>query len=251
MEDLEKNQTKYEENPFEDERGAAEWIKTVENEQGTIRDKEIYPQLAQWIEEVNPGVLVDIGSGQGICSTKLGTDKTHYIGVDPSHVLTERAQQLYQDDNREFVIGNAYDLPIKNESADACLSITTWFHLADLDKASRELARVLRPDGKCMIITPNPAAYDLWESFYSDTEKEGNMLVGKVQILLNPEAGEDKFEFSQLSRNTLYLHTLEEIINPLKAHGIEIDGVEEMGELPITNGRNIFIKITGHRKPLE
>ena len=48
-------------NPFEDPVVASEWINSVENEHGLIRDNEIYPLLKKWVSDVKPKVLIEIG----------------------------------------------------------------------------------------------------------------------------------------------------------------------------------------------
>lgn len=236
-----------EENPFEDKQGAEEWIHAVENERGTIRDNEIYPQLTAWVKTIKPPVIVDIGAGQGICSTKLGIDDTEYIGIEPSKYLVARANQLYKKDGRKFLIGSAYNIPLESNIANAVFSITTWFHLADTSIASRELARILKSEGRFMIITPNPEAYDVWRTFYSDLKKDGKLLVGKVDILLNPTDSKKNFKFSRLSKKTFYLHSLEDMINPLKKAGLQVDSIEKMGFTPLSPNRPIFVKILGHK----
>jgi len=236
-----------EENPFEDQRGAEEWIQAVENERGTIRDKEIYPQLAEWINTYKIKTLADIGSGQGICSTKLGSDDVHYIGIEPSQFLITRANEIYKKSNREFIRGDAYKIPLPDNSVDGFISVTTWFHLADLEKATKELSRVLCSGGHFMLITPNPNAYDIWETFYTDTKKEEGVLIGKTNILLNPDEGPENYKFAHLSKNIFYLHTKEQILEPLATNGLEVDKLEEIGILPITEGKKIFLKILGHK----
>ncbi len=238
---------KYEENPFETKHGAEEWINMVENEQGTNRDKEIYPYLTTWISEIKPITVADIGAGQGVCSQYLGKDDIQYFGIEPSSLLIQRAKDLYSSPYKEFIIGNAYELPLSDKSMDACFSIATWFHLADLETASSELSRVLKDKGAFFIVTANPNAYDIWESFFSDIKKEKGMFTGVNKILLNPKDDPENYKYAQVTNNTFYTHTLDEIIKSLEKYDLKIKSVEEFGVLPITEGRSIFIKITGQK----
>ncbi len=156
-----------EENPFENENIAKEWIKSVEGEKDSFRDKEIYPRLKRWISNMKPQITVEIGSGQGICSNQLGSYQGKYIGIEPSETLLKRAKQLYgSQPNVNFILGNAYELPIVEQSADAVFSINVWFHLENLVRASQELGRILRPTGGFLIITANPNAYLIWVQLY-------------------------------------------------------------------------------------
>lgn len=222
-----------EENPYEEERVATEWINSVENEQGLVRDKEIYPLLKTWSETVQ-GVIVDVGSGQGICSEKITlSENSRYIGVEPSTFLVKRAQEKYQTSNREFVVGNAYGLPLKNDYADGLFSINVWFHLENLKSAAREMARVLKKGGKFFIVTANPEAQKKWEAFYYDQESEGKKIVGKAHLPINP-----------LSRNTFYKHTEKEIIEALEEVGFSVSKKVILGKLS-DSPEGLFLSISG------
>lgn len=224
----------FEENPFEDKVVAAEWINSVENEKGMYRDTEIYPRLERWIAVHPIGTVVEIGAGQGICSEKLGDFKGNYIGIEPSRALVNRANELYKKEGREFLIGNAYRLPIEDFSVDAVFSVMVWFHLEHLDKAAYELARILKANTPFLIITANPNADRVWESFFIDHAHEGKKLQGSVNVPINP-----------LSESVIYQHSLKEIADSFVANGLIVDHVEEFGPV---DGEYIFISIEGHKK---
>lgn len=225
-----------EENPFNDELIAKEWINSVENEKGRTRDREVYPYLKAWALDLGPSnVIVEIGAGQGICAEKLDCDAT-YIGVEPSVTLVERAKEKYGAPNRTFVLGDAYELPIANGVADAVISINVLFHLEDLEKSSTELQRILKLQGKFLIVSANPDAYDIWESFYELPQKEGKKLVGKVNIPVNP-----------LSRNTMFQHSQLEIRNALESAGLQITYIKYMGLHSEKFTKPIFVVIEGSK----
>lgn len=227
---------KFEENPFEDKKIAREWINSVENERGLIRDKELYPLLKKWVKKVSPKKLVEVGSGQGICSEKLGNKKMKYIGIEPSATLIRRARNLYKGKNRKFLRGNIYKLPLRNRSADSVFSVNVWFHLKNLNKASKEMSRILALNGKFLIITGNPNSYKVWESFYYEYAKKGKKIVGRVRIPIN-----------HLSRNTFYLHKYKEIADALRENKLKIDKVEKFGAAKKYKDDGLFIAIKGHK----
>ena len=224
----------YEENPFETELGSAEWSYSIENEKGMIRDKELYPMLTAWIKSTKAKTIVDIGSGQGICSDRCVPDTMHYIGIEPSIYLTKRAEELYKKENREFIVGNAYDLPLPNESADAAFSINVWFHLENLTLASKELSRILKPNAPFLIGTANPESYDVFESLYTDAKKEGKVLTGTAHVPVKP-----------LSKNIFYEHTLEEVKEALDAAGLKIVEINSFGFSHLETKKGLFINIIG------
>lgn len=231
---------KYEENPFEDPKIAGEWIRSVEGEQGMIRDREIYPMLQEWASNIK-GRIIEIGSGQGICSQHLGTFPGTYVGVEPSVPLTERAQELYaKTESSDFVVGNAYQLPIESDSADGVFSVNVWFHLADLSTAGKELARVLKESAVFNIITANPESYHVWENSFTNYTKDAKKIVGQARMPVNP-----------LSRNDFYLHTIEQIQQSLERNGLIVDKIEPLGIMSAYPDNPLFISIRGRKKTRE
>ncbi|MFC1623680.1 class I SAM-dependent methyltransferase [Patescibacteria group bacterium] len=226
-----------EENPFETKSVSKEWITSVEGEVGLIRDNEIYPRLQSWISEIKPNIVVEIGSGQGICSNKLGDFDGKYIGIEPSKYLTERAKELYNSQaNKTFKIGNAYDLPFNDNEVDAVFSVMVWFHLENLEKASKEIFRILKTGAKFYIITANPDLYNVWESFFLDYEKKDKKLIGRVKVPI-----------SSLSKNIIHLHTTNEIITSLKKAGLNIESIEKFGAGKENSDEGLMIGIVGSK----
>jgi len=237
MDEFKKEQTINHENPFKDPEVARQWINSVENEKGMIRDKEIYPKLEQWVKLFNPKIVLDIGAGQGICSAHVCFLGNKYIGIEPSSLLVERANELYFGEDKDFIIGDAYDLPIMSEFVDAAFSVNVWFHLENLSIASKELSRVLKPGGKFLIITANPQTYDIWRTMYYDAVEDDRKIVGKVKVPVNP-----------MTLNIFYKHTLEEIRSKLIDNNLIITGEEEFGYSSAFTDRPIFVCIFGYKK---
>lgn len=226
-----------EENPFEDEAVAKQWISSVENERGAFRDKEIYPRLRAWKAQSGAATILEIGSGQGICSDKIAlTDKENYLGVEPSAPLVARAKTLYVEANRQFLTGSAYDLPIKSSTIDGAFSTVVWLHLENLQLACEELSRVLKSDGHFLIITANPEAYDGWTALFTDFEKDDKKIVGTVSIPNNP-----------LARNVIYFHSMDEIIKALQTSGLSVLNVEAFGGDCDATAVEYFIEIKGQK----
>lgn len=221
-------------NPFLDEKVALEWINSIENESKMIRDNELYPVLEKWAKEVSPKLLVDIGAGQGICADHVQFGETYYVGIEPSEFLVKRASEKYKQENREFIVGDAYKLPLQDKVVDAALSVNVWFHLKDLALASRELSRVLASGGKFLISTANPKAYDIWRKMYFDAQEDDEKIDGKVNVPVNP-----------LSRNIFYKHTRDSILNAIKENGLQVDKEEDIGFLEFKD--SLFVNYFGHK----
>lgn len=205
-------------NPFEDSTVAREWISSIESEKSSSREEEIYPLLCEWSKDISPKTIVDLGCGQGICSSKIDLSSCHYIGIDPSELLLIRARELYPEINKTFVRGTAYNTGLDNSSVDAVFGIGVWFHLEDLDTAHQEIARITKPHGSLLIITSNPEIHDIWESWFIEYKREGKKIDGSVAV-----------PSGVLSRNIFYLHSEEEIADSLLKNGYSIKSIKKIG----------------------
>jgi len=199
---------------------ANEWIDWVETPipNGT-REVEIIPLIKNWLEELKPKFLCDVGCGQGFCS-ELVDERTKYIGIDPSQTLLKRAKKLYSSPNKKFIDGNAYDIPLENELVDAIISMWVWSHLDNLNLAAKEMFRVLKSKGKFLIITANPETYEERKTFYKNYTIEGNLLKGTFDL------GNGK----ALTDTTLYLHSKNDIEEAIKQAGLKINKIKRMGQ---------------------
>lgn len=138
-----------------DKKSADDWISAIEGEGALVRDEDIYPHLKKWLWDNDLIKVVDLGAGQGVCSTKV-PENTLYTGVEPSLHLLARARENFPE--TVFLEGSAYRIPVADGSQDGVFSIAVWHLLSDPDLAAREVSRVLRPLGHFLIITADPDA---------------------------------------------------------------------------------------------
>lgn len=221
-------------NPFTDAAVAKQWVASVETERGNWRDKVLYPEMRKWIAGIaktEPAIL-DIGSGQGRGSAEIeGYGK--YIGVEPSEFLVDRAREKYSRPDRSFLVGNAYALPIENESVDGVLSVNVLFHLADLEKAIEEMSRVLKVGGSFFINTASNDAVDVWKGLYTDLVVNETMMQGNLRL---PE--------SEPALNTFYFQPNQLVIETLERHGLHGEKISYSCE---KGGKSLFMTIEGEK----
>ncbi len=93
-----------------------------------------------------PGTVLDLGCGVGHSYHLLAPRVT--VGVDVS------ADALAGQDRRT-VVADMRDLPFADHEFDAVLSVHSVEHVPDPERVVAEAARVLKPGGTAMFVTPN------------------------------------------------------------------------------------------------
>jgi SAM-dependent methyltransferase len=104
-----------------------------------------YPDAAvDWL--VTDGVrrVVDLGAGTGKLTRSLVARGLDVVAVEPSEGMREQLQAVLPD--VEALEGSGESLPLPDASVDAVLMAQAW-HWVDVERASVEVARVLRPGG--------------------------------------------------------------------------------------------------------
>lgn len=121
--------------------------------------------LAEWRDAIRrhlhpaPGMtLVDIGAGTGQFASALsdwfGLD---VVAVEPSDAMRD---QIPRTSAIRVLAGDAGELPLADESADAAWLSLVLHHIPDLEVAAHEIRRVLRPGAPVLIRQGFPGRVD-------------------------------------------------------------------------------------------
>lgn len=208
-----------------------EWIRVIESPSSdSIRRQDIQPRLNEWIESVSPVTILEIGAGQGICSSYIDLNNRLYTGVEPSLQLVERARHLYK---RNFVVGTAEVLPFDDNSFDCAFSIAVWHLLPHLATAVSELNRVLKPHGSFFIVSANPDAYQLWTAPYKNIQLNGKQFKGDIAV-----------HDGSFAKETLYLHSSHEITDSFSTATLKINKIDAFRKV---GDYQQFIQIEGQK----
>ncbi|MBF6173379.1 methyltransferase domain-containing protein [Nocardia blacklockiae] len=118
-------------------------------------------RLRQWAHDAlaaRPGEsAVDIGSGNGsevlAFAQAVGPTGTA-VGVEPDPDLLATAERRAESAGSaaRFVPGDAYNLPLGSDSFDVALCERVFQHLTNPARAAGEIARVLRPGGRVVVM---------------------------------------------------------------------------------------------------
>ena len=106
-------------------------------------------------KHLQPGQrLLDAGCGRYLKFCKDLVDRAWVVGIDLESVLETRNDQVPFG-----VRGDVGRLPFPSSHFDMVISRSVVEHLEDPEQVFREFARVLRPGGKVVLITPNKYDY--------------------------------------------------------------------------------------------
>ncbi len=116
----------------------------------TLQSASIYRQRMFELLDVRPGAtLLDVGCGAGNDVqdlAKLVGPSGRVVGIDSSSTMVQQARARTADVHLpvEYLQGDAYQLPFKENIFDGCLSSRVFKHLASPDRALVEMVRVAR-----------------------------------------------------------------------------------------------------------
>jgi ubiquinone/menaquinone biosynthesis C-methylase UbiE len=100
--------------------------------------------------------VLDVGAGMGPASVLAAKAGASVAAMDPTpfmrRIVSVRRLGQRHRSGIHVVDGSAESIPVDDRSIDAGWTVNTMHHWTDLDAAVRELARVLRPDGRLLLV---------------------------------------------------------------------------------------------------
>ncbi len=98
-------------------------------------------------------VVADLACGSGAVSAELAPQVARVIGVDHSPEMIRAAKRATRDfRNVDLRRGELEALPIDDACCDAALMLVTLTHVADPGPVLREMARILKPGGRAVVV---------------------------------------------------------------------------------------------------
>ncbi len=98
--------------------------------------------------------ILDIGCGEGQITRLLAEQKSQALGIDITWAQISAAST--RSNGEEYVRSSAGALPFPNQVFDAAIACLVFEHIVEMEDAIREVARVLRPRGRFVLMLNHP-----------------------------------------------------------------------------------------------
>ena len=97
--------------------------------------------------------VLELATGPGLLAKRIAPVTKHMLATDYSEGMIAEAKKGACPNNLRFEVADALSLPYADASFDAVVIVNALHLLPEPERALREMARVLRPDG--VLIAPN------------------------------------------------------------------------------------------------
>jgi ubiquinone/menaquinone biosynthesis C-methylase UbiE len=172
----------------------AQWYEGVVGDAGSYQREVILPNVLRLLELKKGDDMLDVGCGEGMFAREFYKTGASVAGIEISSELVEVARRksppviIYR-------IGDAKNLSFLNDNVfDAAASVLALQNMDDLNAAFREVRRVLKKDGRLLIVLNHPMfrvpKFSSWG--WDDEQKvqyrriDGYMSEAKISIQMHP-----------------------------------------------------------------
>jgi SAM-dependent methyltransferase len=209
------------------ERHAAWWQKEFTEGADVEYEEQILPLAASHLAGAES--VLDLGCGEGqIARLAVAGGAAPAIGVDGSAAQIEEA--VRRAGGPAYVRGRAERLPFPDSSFDAIVTCLVLEHLADLDAALDEVARVLAPGGRFVLFTNHPLFQTPGSGWIDDQVLDPPEQYWRVGPYL-PESVTDEEVDADVSL-PFFHRPLSRYVNGLAARGLLITHMDEPAPPP-------------------
>jgi len=130
---------------------AQNWISHQGESGDYARRVVLDPALETILPELHGKTVLDLGCGEGRYARTLKSKGAIVTAIDPVAKFINHAQSL--DPESTYIEAFAESVPCPNNHFDLILSYLTIIDIDDLESASKEIIRLLKPGGDLIIVT--------------------------------------------------------------------------------------------------
>lgn len=207
----------------------ASWYDQLLANQDSYQNKVILPNLLRLLKATKGQTVLDLACGQGFFAYAFTQAGAKVIGADISPELVALAKDHVPQ--AEFHVAPAHELPfLKDASLDAITIILSIQNIENVHEVFKECARVLKPQGRLLLVLNHPAFRIPKQSSWGIDEKNNIMYRRLDQYLSESKAGIQMHPGDKPDEMTFSFHRpLQFYFKSLTKQGFAITRLEEWG----------------------
>jgi SAM-dependent methyltransferase len=138
------------------EANAGWWAQTFTGGADPEYERQIIPLILDHIEGARR--VLDLGCGEGQVARRIEARGRVAFGVDPAPSQLANAMRATADatGSARYTLGQGEELPFRSGAFDAVVCCLVIEHVADADRLMGEVARVLGPGGRFVLLINHP-----------------------------------------------------------------------------------------------
>src|SRR5919206_808582 len=110
--------------------------------------------MSEYVDIRSEDVILDIGGNSGKVTEAYSNNCKEVVVLEPKRNVIEYGRS--HRPNIKFIEGEAENIPLPDAYFDKVVASASFHHFSDHDKALEEMKRVLKPDGKIIILEIDP-----------------------------------------------------------------------------------------------
>ncbi len=143
----------------------------LEEGEDTYQERLIKPNLLRIIGPHQGQEILDVGSGQGFFARALAQSGAKVVGIDIAGELIRLAKEESGKNETYLVLSAEKMTSLISNRFDAAICVLALQNIKNLSAAISEIARVLKPGGRCVLVLNHPAFRIPGASSWSYDEK--------------------------------------------------------------------------------
>ena len=120
----------------------------------TLGAKKRIQFMIQHIDFTPDDILLDVGGNTGKITEVYARDCKEIVVLEPKHAVVEYGRKYRP--HIKFVEGGAENIPSPGECFDKVVASASFHHFPHQDRGLEEMKRVLKPNGKMIIMEIDP-----------------------------------------------------------------------------------------------
>jgi len=120
----------------------------------TLESKKRIQLMLENIETTHSDVLLDVGGNTGRITEVYARDCKETVVLEPKHAVIEFGKKYRP--HIKFVEGGVENIPLPSKHFDKVVASASFHHFPNQDRGLEEMKRVLKPNGRMIILEIDP-----------------------------------------------------------------------------------------------